>query len=264
MISRSNGAAIQNLLALALAAVGLMFAAVFLGVVDLPMSEIAAALTGNGSADADLIIMTIRIPRILTGMLAGIHFAIAGTLLQTITRNPLADPTIMGISQGATLSVTTFLFFAVYRFNSDSNTLYALPVSWLPLIGCFGGLLAGAAIYGLAIGKRMAALQLTLCGIAIAAFLHAIAMGIVVGWGSARFEIVMQWLSGSLYARGWEHVVFLFPFTTAGLVVLPFLHRPLQMLRFDEDVARSFGLSYRLHFSVALGVACIPWGRLAH
>ncbi|MGH6807570.1 MAG: FecCD family ABC transporter permease [Ensifer adhaerens] len=261
MTSSSNSATratpTRGILALTLLAVGLILVAVLLGVVDIPTSEVIAAMTGNGSEQSDLIILTIRLPRILTGILAGIHFAVAGTLLQSITRNPLADPTIIGISQGATLAVTVFLFFAVYRFNSDANALYTLPVSWLPLVGCVGGLMSGLVIYSLAIAKRMAALQLTLCGIAIGAFLHAIAMGIVVGWGSSRFEIVMQWLSGSLYARGWEHVLFLLPFTVAGLAVLPALYRPVLMLRFDEDVARSFGLSYRLYFSLTLGVASI-------
>lgn len=233
----------------------LLLAAILLGVADLPVSDVIDVLLGRGTQDAQLIIGTIRIPRILTGILAGIHFAVAGALLQTVTRNPLADPTIMGISQGATLAVTVFLFFAVYGVGADSNTLYALPIAWLPLVGALGGLVAGALIYGLAVSKGLSPLRMTLCGIAIGAFLHALAMGIIVGWGSARFEIVMQWLAGSLYARGWEHVVFLLPFTVAGLLALPFLHRSLALLRFDEDVSRSFGLNYRLHFTLVLVVA---------
>ncbi|SDM46197.1 iron ABC transporter permease [Ensifer sp. YR511] len=236
---------------------GLLLVAILLGVADLPLSDVAAVLIGRGSDNAQLIIETIRIPRILTGMLAGMHFAVAGALLQTVTRNPLADPTIMGISQGATLAVTLFLFIAVYGVASDANTLYALPVAWLPLVGAIGGLAAGALTYGLAVRRGLSALRVTLCGIAIGAFLHALAMGIIVGWGSARFEIVMQWLAGSLYARGWEHVVFLLPFTLAALAVLPFLHRSLAILRFEEDVSRSFGLNYRLHFTLVLAVACV-------
>ncbi|PDT84458.1 iron ABC transporter permease [Sinorhizobium sp. BJ1] len=256
-VSDANRFGSREIAGLIAGAFGLIILSVFLGVVDLPAAEIMAVLTGQGSDQGNLIIATIRIPRIVTGILAGMHFAVAGMLLQTITRNPLADPTIMGISQGATVAVTIFLFFAVYRLNSDSNTLYALPVGWLPLIGCAGGLLGGALIYALALGKGLSALRLTLCGIAIGAFLHAIAMGIVVGWGSARIEIVMQWLSGSLYARGWEHVLFLLPFTIAGLLALPFVQRPLAMLQFEEDAARSFGLSYRLWFSLVLAVACM-------
>ncbi|WP_018239762.1 iron ABC transporter permease [Ensifer sp. BR816] len=245
----------KQIAGLTLGAIGLILLSVFFGVVDLPAAEIMAVLTGHGSDQGNLIIATIRIPRIATGILAGMHFAVAGVLLQSITRNPLADPTIMGISQGATLAVTVFLFFAVYRLNSDSNTLYALPVGWLPLVGCGGGLFGGVLIYALALGKGLSALRLTLCGIAIGAFLHAIAMGIVVGWGSARIEIVMQWLAGSLYARGWEHVLFLLPFTIVGFLALPFVVGPLAMLRFEEDAARSFGLSYRRWFSLVLAIA---------
>ncbi|MCK3780328.1 iron ABC transporter permease [Ensifer sesbaniae] len=235
----------------------LLLTAILFGVADLPASDVVDVLLGRGSENAKLIIETIRIPRILTGILAGIHFAVSGSLLQTVTRNPLADPTVMGISQGATLAVTVFLFLTVYGFGADANTLYTLPVAWLPVVGALGGLAAGALIYGLAVSKGLSALRMTLCGIAIGAFLHALAMGIIVGWGSARFEIVMQWLAGSLYARGWEHVVFLLPFTAVGLIALPFLQRSLALLRFEEDVSRSFGLNYRLHFTLVLVVACV-------
>jgi iron complex transport system permease protein len=235
----------------------LLLVAILLGVADLPVADVLDVLLGRGSDNAQLIIGTIRIPRILTGILAGIHFAVAGALLQTVMRNPLADPTVMGISQGATLAVTVFLFFAVYGVSADANTLYALPVAWLPLAGAAGGLAAGAAIYGLSVSRGLNPLRMTLCGIAIGAFLHALAMGLIAGWGSARFEIVLQWLSGSLYARGWEHVLFLLPFTAAGLMALPFLHRSLGLLRFEADVSRSFGLNYSRQFTLALVIACV-------
>jgi len=241
----------------ALSGLGLLVLAVFLGSVDLPPGEIAAALFGHGGEQARLIIVDLRVPRIATGILAGMHFAVAGALLQTVVRNPIADPTILGISQGATLVVTVFLFLTVYRLHAESNTLYELPVAWLPLAASLGGLLSGGLIYLLAVRTQLTPLRLSLCGIAIGAFLHAVAMGIIVGWGSARLEIIMQWLSGSLYARGWEHVLFLLPFTLLGLIALPFVHRWLALLRFEETVARSFGLAYGRAFSAVLALACI-------
>ncbi len=253
--SRSTRTAGALVVPLMLSAV-LLVAAIFLGVVDLPAKDILAVLIGGGSDDADLIIGTIRIPRIVTGMLAGAHFAVAGLLLQAITRNPLADPTILGISQGATLTVAIFLLFTVYGASADAHTLYSLPLRWLPLVACVGGMSTGFLVFSLAMRNRLSVLRLTLSGIAIGATLHALAMGLVAGWGSARFEIVMQWLSGSLYARSWEHVIFLLPFTVAAAIALPLLHRSIDMLRFEEDVARSFGLSYRLHFSLVLFTAC--------
>ncbi|WP_163602905.1 iron chelate uptake ABC transporter family permease subunit, partial [Klebsiella pneumoniae] len=68
---------------------------------------------------------------------------------------------------------------------------------------------------------------ITLCGIAIGAVLHAAAIGLIAGWGSARIEILLEWLSGSLYARSWTHALLLVPFTIAGLAALPALRRSI-------------------------------------
>ncbi|NTF44654.1 iron ABC transporter permease [Agrobacterium rhizogenes] len=233
-----------------------LIASVFLGVVDLPIEDVLAVLAGKGSPQAQSIILDIRLPRIVTGVLAGIQFALAGLLLQTITRNPLADPSLMGVSQGATLSVTVFLLFTVYIFNPGENTVVELPIAWLPVAGLAGGMIAGGIIYMLAFRLELSALRITLCGIAIGAVLHALAIGLIAGWGSARIEIILEWLSGSLYARTWDHALFLLPFTVAGLAALPLIYRPLVLLQFDTQVARSFGLAYRRQFSMVLLVSC--------
>ncbi|WP_379063283.1 FecCD family ABC transporter permease [Mesorhizobium sp. UC74_2] len=233
-----------------------LVAAVLLGVVDIPAADVVAVLTGGGSPEAQSIILDIRLPRILTGMLAGIQLALAGLILQTITRNPLADPSLIGVSQGATLTVTLFLLFTVYIFNPGSNTVAELPTAWLPVAGMVGGLAAGVIIYLLAFRLELSPLRITLCGIAIGAVLHAIAIGLIAGWGSARIEIILEWISGSLYARTWDHALFLLPFTVMGLAVLPLIYRPLVLLQFDAPVARSFGLAYRRQFSVLLAISC--------
>lgn len=241
----------------ALALVLLSFvAAIFLGIVDLPVCDVLSALTGSGSPEARSIILDIRLPRIVTGILAGMQFALAGLLLQTITRNPLADPSLMGVSQGATLTVTLFLLFTVYLANPDSYSVNELPIAWLPPAGMMGGMIAGGIIYLLAFPLDLSPLRITLCGIAIGAVLHAIAIGLIAGWGSARIEIILEWLSGSLYARTWDHALFLLPFTIAGLAMLPLIYRPLILLRFDATVARSFGLPYKAQFSLVLLVSC--------
>lgn len=245
------------ILPIALALVLLSFvAAIFLGIVDLPVCDVLSALTGSGSPEARSIILDIRLPRIVTGILAGMQFALAGLLLQTITRNPLADPSLMGVSQGATLTVTLFLLFTVYLANPDSYSVNELPIAWLPPAGMMGGMIAGGIIYLLAFRLDLSPLRITLCGIAIGAVLHAIAIGLIAGWGSARIEIILEWLSGSLYARTWDHALFLLPFTIAGLAMLPLIYRPLILLRFDATAARSFGLPYKVQFSLVLLVSC--------
>jgi iron complex transport system permease protein len=154
--------------------------------------------------------------------------------------------------------VTLFLLLTVYVHpGTNTNTLVQLPIEWLPAAGMTGGLLAGGIIYFLALRLGLGALRITLCGVAVGAVLHALAIGIIAGWGSERIEIILEWLSGSLYARSWDHAVFLLPFTIAGLLTLPIIVRPLELLQFDTTVARSFGLAYRRQFSIALVVSCV-------
>ncbi|MBB5576043.1 MULTISPECIES: FecCD family ABC transporter permease [Rhizobium] len=255
-LSLRNTGSTGFLLAFAVIALLSFVLAVFVGVADIPPSDVIAVFTGHGSQQAQSVIMDIRLPRIVTGILAGIHLAVAGLILQSITRNPLADPSIMGVSQGATLAVTIFLLFTVYIHYSGSTTVAELPLEWLPAVGTVGGLLAGGIIYVLAFRLDLGPLRITLCGIAVGAVLQALAIGLIAGWGSARVEVLLEWLSGSLYARSWEHTAFLLPYTVVGLAVLPMIRRPLELLRFDASTARSFGLSYRRQFSLALLLSC--------
>lgn len=238
-----------------LAAVVSLPLAVLLGVADVPLADSIAVMTGGGNAMARSILLDFRLPRVVTGVLAGINFAVAGLLLQRITRNPLADPSILGISQGATLAVAGFLLFSVYARAPGGNTLPELPVAWLPAVGMLGGLGAAGLVHLLALRHDLGPMRVTLCGVAIGALLHALAMGIIAGWGSTRIEILLEWLAGSLYARSWEHAVFLAPFTLAGLAVLPMILRPLDLLSLEAASAQSFGLAYRRHFSVVLCLA---------
>ncbi|NLS00005.1 iron ABC transporter permease [Rhizobium sp. P38BS-XIX] len=243
---------------LAILSIASLAAAIVFGVADIPLHDVTSVLTGGGSAEARTIILDIRLPRIVTGILAGINFGLAGYLLQSITRNPLADPSLMGVSQGATLSVTLFLLLTVYVHpGTNTNTLVQLPIEWLPAAGMAGGMLAGGVIYLLAFRLGLSAIRITLCGVAIGAVLHAVAVGLIAGWGSERIEIILEWLSGSLYARTWSHAIFLLPFTIIGLLMLPVIVRPLELLQFDAVVARSFGLAYRRQFSIALMVSCM-------
>jgi len=247
----------RRLLVVGLLAIFAPVLALLLGVVDVPASDVFAVLGGYGSPQAHSIIWDIRLPRIVTGMLVGIHFAVAGLVLQNITRNPLADPSIMGVSQGATLAVSLFLLFSTYIHYIGTSVRVKIPLEWLPTVATIGGLAAGLIIYLLTLRRNLGPLRLTLCGIAIGAVLHAVAIGIIAGWGTSQMESLIEWLAGSLYARSWEHALYLLPFTLVGLGLLPLIRRPLQLLRFDSAIARSFGLSYKRQFSIALSIACI-------
>ena len=234
--------------------IALSLFAVFHGAVDLKPSDIFQVIAGEGEQRAEIIFTTLRVPRVIIGLIIGVHFALSGALLQAITRNPLADPTILGVSQGATLAVMLFLMFAVYAGHSDNSRLFSIPLEYLPLVGCFGGLVAGFAVYLLSLRGGLSPMRLTLMGIALGATLHALAMGLLAGWGSSRMESILLWMSGSLYGRGWDHLIYLLPWTCAGFLFFPLLRRPINLLQLEDDSAASFGLSVTLWRSLALAV----------
>ncbi|RED44850.1 FecCD family ABC transporter permease [Aestuariispira insulae] len=229
--------------------------AVFLGAAGLTAGEVWTALMGEGDRRTDTIISHIRLPRVLTGMVIGLHFALSGALLQAVTRNPLADPTILGVSQGATLAVMIFLLITVYWDSTDGSILFAIPVEYLSLVGCAGGLVAGLAVFLLSMRGGLSPMRLTLMGIALGAVLHALALGILAGWGSTRVESLLMWMSGSLYARGWQHLLYLLPWTVLAFGCLPLLRRPIGLLQLDDAAAASFGLSVQAYRSLVLAVA---------
>lgn len=242
----------------------LLIMAVLFGAVGLPVESVVAVLSGHGEHSAEIIISNLRVPRALTAILVGIHFSLAGAILQAVTRNPLADPSILGVSQGAVLAVVVFLLFTVFIGNSDGSQLFTLPVQYLSLVGTIGGLFTGLLVYALTLRHRLSPLRLTLMGIAVGATLQAIAIGIVAGWGSTRVESLLLWISGSLYARGWTHFFYLLPWTILGVVLMPLLQRPYFLLQMEDSAATSFGLSvirYRtLAFAIASGLAASAVG----
>ena len=234
-----------------------MLLSVLVGVSDLSVAAAWQALWYDGDALAHQIVFHIRMPRMLTGALTGAQFAVAGMMLQRLTRNAIADPTVLGISQGAVLAVSVFLFVAVYSRSGDvahlAHHVVALPVQWMPMVGALGGVLAALLVFLLA--GHAGPLHLTLCGIACGALLHALSMGLISGWGSARLDMVLLWMSGSLYGRGWDEVRFL---VLALLPLLPVLFlalRPLAVAGFHADLARSMGLEWRLWYPLLVALA---------
>ena len=243
-----------TVLAVLLPALGL--AGVAYGAADLSWADAWQALWTHAGPAQD-IVWSLRLPRVLLAAVVGAHFAASGLLLQSALRNPLADPGVLSISAGATLAVMVFLLLDSFAGSVDSTRLDALPADWLPLIAQAGGLLGAALVYGLAWQQGAAPQRLLLTGIVLSAVLYAAALGILAGWGSSRVEVVLTWLSGSLYARDWLHLKPLLPWTLLGLLLLPWIIRPLSVLSLGDDPARSLGLPTEAWRFAALALASV-------
>lgn len=216
-----------------------------LGAADYPMTTLFHALTRSdiGERDAMLILWDLRMPRILLALMIGAHLSISGLVLQAALRNPLAEPSVLGVSSGATFAVMALLLVAQFSGTLDSSRLVAYDATYMPLAAQLGGVGAVLAVYALSWRNGTAPIRLILMGVAVSAALYAAAMTILAGWGSSRIEVLLTWLSGNLYGRDWQHVRLLAPWTVATLALLPFVLPAVQALAIGDDPAASIGLN---------------------
>jgi len=192
---------------------------------------IQAFISFDGSAE-HLIIRNTRLPRMLVAATVGASLAVSGAVMQTVTRNPLASPSILGVNAGASLFIVMAVVFA--GFSSLTEFVGA----------AFLGAAFGAfAAYGLGTAGAGGAspVKITLAGAAVTAFAASITQGIMLADGRT-FDQVLFWLVGSVAGREMPMLVPVLPYMAAGAAVVALLARPLNTLALGEDVARGLGL----------------------
>ncbi|WP_128375002.1 FecCD family ABC transporter permease [Streptomyces cavernae] len=197
-----------------------------------PSAVLEALLSGSGghSADAD-VVRGLRVPRTLVGVMVGAGLALAGTVLQGITRNPIADPGVLGISQGASVGVVLAIAFA----GVHTLTGYV----WFAFAGAG---IASVAVYAIATSGRGGAtpVKLALGGAAINALLVSVTTAVLTTKASALDEFRF-WQVGSLAGRDAEIVAQVWPFLLVGAVLVLSVARGLDALALGDDVARGLG-----------------------
>ena len=228
---RRAGAALAVAGALTLV-IGLSLA---IGANPLPIETVVAVLRGEGTPDATFVVAELRIPRTVVGLLAGAALGVAGALMQAFTRNPLADPGILGVNAGAALAVA--LGMSVLGIRAVSGAV------WFAFAGA---LVVTVAVYLIGSGGRGPAgpIRLTLAGVALGAVLSGITTGIVLSDPDA-FDAMRSWNAGSLLGRGWDVIVPIAPFIALGLVLTVVLARGLNAVALGDDVARAQGANLR-------------------
>ena len=157
--------------------------------------DVARVLVGETVPGASFTVGELRLPRAVMGLLAGFAFGIAGVTFQTMLRNPLASPDIIGISAGA----STAAVFGIIVLSLDETA-----VSFLALLGA---LLTAAAIYLLSNRRGFAGTRLILIGIGVAAMLHSAITYILSRAAAWDLQTAMQWLTGSLNGATWDAVL---------------------------------------------------------
>lgn len=203
---------------------------VSVGDFPVPLRDVVPAMFGYSSPETVFIVHELRLPRALTAVFVGTAFGLSGAIFQSLARNPLASPDIIGITAGAS---TSAVFIIVVLHGSGT----VLSVGAL-----VGALATAAAVYLLAYQRGLSSYRLVLVGIGAAAFLSALTSYLVTRAEIQDAHRATLWLTGSLHGRSWDHVV---PVAVAMIVLVPAtlgLARPLRTLQLGEDTARALGV----------------------
>ncbi|WP_327089910.1 iron chelate uptake ABC transporter family permease subunit [Nonomuraea sp. NBC_01738] len=217
---------------------------------DLPMS-LADVLRGTFDAadPGHFVVMDLRLPRALTGALVGAALALSGAIIQSIARNPLASPEILGVTTGASVTVVAGVVLSGSVHGGVSGLM---PTLGIPALALLGGLLGAMIVYGLAWRRGLDGYRLVLVGIGVAAVFTNVKYWLLTVGDVNDTGQAMTWISGSLNGRGWEHVQ---PVALALVVLVPLTllgTRSLNALRFNDDTVTALGV--RMNLSRALMV----------
>ena len=203
------------------------------GAKSLPLGSVFEALFARDASVFDhMIIWDLRLPRALIAMTVGAALSVAGALMQGVTRNPLADPGLLGLLAGASFAVV----ISTYLFGPAA-------MGWLPWIAALGALATALVVYLIAIWAPGGAtpLTLTLSGAAISAFLGAL-ISIAHLLNEDTFDTLRVWLSGSLAGRDLAMLGYTAPWIAIALLVGIALSRQVTALAMGDEVAKGLGI----------------------
>jgi len=203
------------------------------GSVPISTGDVLAILTGGGDAVNRDIVLNLRLPRVLLGVIVGGGLALAGATFQALLRNPLAEPYILGISGGASVGAVS-----VIALGWVSQTSWALP-----LAAFAGALLAIGLVFRVATstGHAMDVRVLLLAGVVIASFFAAIIAFILSISPARTVQTAVLWSMGSLVGAGWGSVAIAAAYTLPAAVALTALARPLNLMAIGEETAYYLG-----------------------
>ncbi|CAN5116578.1 iron ABC transporter permease [soil metagenome] len=223
--------AVAVLLALGLVALAGMIASVGYGEYPIsPLDVLKTVLGFETGGQYDFIVNTLRLPRVLVAFLVGVGLAFAGAILQGLTRNPLAAPDIVGVNAGAGLAAVTLIV-----------ALPSVPTALVPPAAFAGALLVAALLYLLAWRGNSSPIRLILIGIGLGAVATALTTLMITFGEIIQVSRALIWLTGSVYARGWEHLWPLLPWLAVFVPVALLHSRHLNALNLGDEVARGLG-----------------------
>jgi iron complex transport system permease protein len=201
------------------------------GAVAMTPEQLWQAIWRQGESLYQTILWDLRLPRTVAAILVGAALGMAGSLLQGMLRNGLADPFLLGISAGAGLVAIAMFSLGVF-------------IAWIPLAAWVGGVLTTVVVYFLArTGDGVAVERLILGGVAVSAMFGAIQSVLLLLAEDGRIQAALNWLIGSLNGRGWAEVTTAGSYISVALVLGCLLARSVNLLNLGDELAVSLGVS---------------------
>ncbi|WP_413773744.1 FecCD family ABC transporter permease [Paenibacillus woosongensis] len=211
------------------------------GTFDIGIRDVVRTLLRiHPEPEHDLVIFEFRLPRIVIALLVGAGLGLAGAVIQSITRNGLADPGILGINSGAGAAMVIFLFFYQGQIRGD----VWLSILAMPLFGLAGGLIAAMLIYIFSWKNgRLEPQRLLLTGIAIGSGLSAISLYLTLKMNPGDFEMAAVWNMGSIYNANWKYIISMLPWLLLLGPLIVWKSYMLDLFQLDEDSIISVGIA---------------------
>ncbi|MBV7503652.1 iron ABC transporter permease [Bacillus sp. sid0103] len=229
-MTKENFPFVYKIIAGLLVFIGMTIAACVFGAADTTIKDVWLALTSNVSNNATLMLLEIRFPRAVAAIFVGAALAVSGAIMQGLTRNPLADPGLLGLTAGANAALAITIAFI------PSANYFSLTIA------CFVGAAVGTLmVFGIGSIKKggFSPLRIVLAGAAVSAFLYAVAEGIGIYFKVSKN--VSMWNSGGMIGTSWKQLQIIVPFIIIGILVSLLLSRQLTILSLNEEVAVGLG-----------------------
>ena len=227
------------------------------GSYQLSVGEVLSVLIGQGTKMQNIAVLSIRLPRLLVGAFVAIALSTAGALLQTLTKNDLADTGIIGINAGAAVAAVLFITYQTANYYSE---LGSLSIFVLPFMAIIGASISAFAIYMLSSRKGIKPKRLLLIGIGLNAGLNAFISFFTFRGGVGDYNRVLIWTSGSLWGSGWSYVKVIIPIVTLLFVIVLMNYKRLDVLNLSDETAISLGLNIEKERKKFLSYAVILAG----
>lgn len=232
----------------------LISASIVYGYTDTGWKMAFEAFTSFDGSTEHLVLTTIRLPRALIAAVVGANLAIAGVLMQTLTKNPLASPSVFGVNAGASFAVV----IGLTMFSVTSLQAF----TWIAFLGAA---LAAISVYFIgSLGREgLTPMKLTLAGAAMAAMFASFTQGFLV-INEAALEQVLFWLAGSVQGRKLEYLYNVLPYLLVGWVIALIIAGKMNVFAMGEDVAKGLGLKTgTIKMVAALVVILLAGGAVA-